>query len=160
MKLLFKQRLFSWFDSYDIFDETGAVRYTVKGQLAWGHLLKIFDAAGQYAGTVRQKIFALLPTFLLYGSDGRGGEVRIGRARKKLTFIGHKYSLDCNGWTVKGDVFGWDYTIADRRGKTVAVIGKELFRLTDTYTIEAAEKNILRALMVVLAIDAEKCSAR
>ena len=45
-------------------------------------------------------------------------------------------------------------------GKTVAVIGKELFRLTDTYTIEAAEKNILRALMVVLAIDAEKCSAR
>ena len=30
MKLLFKQRFFSWFDSYDIYDETGAtpVSYT------------------------------------------------------------------------------------------------------------------------------------
>ena len=43
MKLLFKQRLFSWFDSYDIFDETGAVVYVAKGQLAWGHCIKIFD---------------------------------------------------------------------------------------------------------------------
>lgn len=37
MKLLFKQRFFSWFDSYDIYDESGATRYVVKGQLSWGH---------------------------------------------------------------------------------------------------------------------------
>ncbi len=35
MKLLFKQRLFSWFDSYDIYDEYGNVIYTVKGELSW-----------------------------------------------------------------------------------------------------------------------------
>ena len=29
MKLLFKQRFFSWFDSYDIYDETGATLFTV-----------------------------------------------------------------------------------------------------------------------------------
>ena len=46
MKLLFKQKMFSWFDSYDIFDEEGNTVYTVKGQLAWGHCLKIFDAEG------------------------------------------------------------------------------------------------------------------
>lgn len=35
MKLYFKQRLFSWFDSYDIYDyDTGDVVYTVEGQLA------------------------------------------------------------------------------------------------------------------------------
>lgn len=34
MKLLFKQRLFSWFDSYDIYDELGNAVYTVRGQLA------------------------------------------------------------------------------------------------------------------------------
>ena len=40
MKLYFKQRLFSWFDSYDIYDyDTGDVVYTVEGQLAWGHCL-------------------------------------------------------------------------------------------------------------------------
>ncbi len=36
MKLLFKQRLFSWFDSYDIYAENGSVLYEVKGQLSWG----------------------------------------------------------------------------------------------------------------------------
>lgn len=29
MKLMFKQRFFSWFDSYDIYDESGAAVYTV-----------------------------------------------------------------------------------------------------------------------------------
>ena len=33
MKLIFKQRLFSWFDSYDIYYEDGTTAYTVKGQL-------------------------------------------------------------------------------------------------------------------------------
>lgn len=44
MKLLFKQRIFSWFDSYDIYDEDGNTVFVVKGQLAWGHKLKIYDA--------------------------------------------------------------------------------------------------------------------
>ena len=46
MKLLFKQRFFSWFDSYDIYNEAGETVYTVQGQLAWGHCLKIYDARG------------------------------------------------------------------------------------------------------------------
>ena len=32
MKLLFKQRLFSWFDSYDIYDEADNTVYVVKDQ--------------------------------------------------------------------------------------------------------------------------------
>ena len=40
MKLLFRQRFFSWFDSYDIYDEDGNTVYVVKGQLSWGHCLK------------------------------------------------------------------------------------------------------------------------
>lgn len=37
MKLYFKQRFFSWFDSYDIYHEDGSVAYTVEGKLSWGH---------------------------------------------------------------------------------------------------------------------------
>lgn len=49
MKLYFKQRFFSWFDSYDIYDyDTGDVVYTVEGQLAWGHCLHILDAGGRH----------------------------------------------------------------------------------------------------------------
>ena len=39
MKLLFKQRFFSWLDSYDIYDEHGNTIYTVEGKLSWGHCL-------------------------------------------------------------------------------------------------------------------------
>lgn len=57
MKLLFKQRFFSWFDSYDIYDEEGNTVYTVEGQLAWGHCMKIFDASGNEIGMIQEKIF-------------------------------------------------------------------------------------------------------
>ena len=54
MKLLFKQRAFTWFDSYDIYDENENTVYVVKGQLSWGHCLKIFDASEEHElGTVQ-----------------------------------------------------------------------------------------------------------
>ena len=56
MKLLFKQRLFSWFDSYDIYDEFGNTVYVVKGQLSWGHKLVIYDADGNEIGMVVQRV--------------------------------------------------------------------------------------------------------
>lgn len=55
MKLLFRQRMFSWFDSYDIYNDLGETVYTVKGRLSWGHCLKIFDAYGNEIGTVKER---------------------------------------------------------------------------------------------------------
>ena len=71
MKLLFKQRAFTWFDSYDIYDENENTVYVVKGQLSWGHCLKIFNASEEHElGTVREQIFSWWPQFELYeGSD-------------------------------------------------------------------------------------------
>lgn len=61
MILRFKQRFFSWFDSYDIYDENGNTVYVVKGQLSWGHCLKIFDAYSEEIGTVKERIFTFMP---------------------------------------------------------------------------------------------------
>lgn len=66
MILRFKQRFFSWFDSYDIYDENGNTVYVVKGQLSWGHCLKIFDAYGEEIGTVKERIFTFMPKFEMY----------------------------------------------------------------------------------------------
>ena len=49
--------MFSWLDSYDIFDEAGNTVYTVKSKLAWGHCLRIYDANGNHIATVTQKLF-------------------------------------------------------------------------------------------------------
>ena len=61
MRLLFKQRFFSWFDSYDIYDENGNTVFTVEGKLAWGHCLHILNAAGEHIGTVQQRVLTFLP---------------------------------------------------------------------------------------------------
>ena len=69
MKLLFKQKMFSWLDSYDVFGETGETLYKVKGKLDWGHCFKIYDAADNELATVKQKIFTWLPKFEMYYGD-------------------------------------------------------------------------------------------
>ncbi len=156
MKLLFKQRLFSWFDSYDIYDENEQTVFTVEGQLAWGHCLKIFDSCGNEVGTVKQRFFAFLPKFDLYlGND------RIGCIEKEFSLFHPRFFIDCCGWHVEGDFLEWDYTVLSSSGQVVAVVSKELFRLTDTYVLNIDDpSDALRVLMLVLAIDAEKCSRR
>ena len=129
-KLLFKQRLFSWFDSYDIYDETEQTVYVVKGQLAWGHCLKIFSVYGEEVGTVKEKVLTLLPKFEVY---------------EKERYI--------------GGYMEWDYTIVGPGGQRIAAISKELFHMTDTYVMDIVNpEDALYVLMFVLAIDAEKCS--
>ncbi len=154
MKLLFKQRFFSWFDSYDIYNEAGETLYTVKGQLAWGHCLKIFDAYGNEIGTVKEKILTFLPQFEIYL-----GEQYIGCISKEFALFKPKYNIDYNGWHVEGDFWEWDYNILDHTGQNIAVVSKQLFNWTDTYVIDVHDpQDALSALMLVLAIDAEKCS--
>lgn len=154
LKLLFKQRFFSWFDSYDIYNEQGETIYVVKGQLSWGHCLKIFDAKDNEVGLVKQCIFTFLPKFEMYM-----GDKYIGCIRKEFSFFKPKYNIDCNNWHVEGDFFGWDYRIIDVNGKQIATVSKELFNWTDTYSIDVSNPDdAIYALMLVLAIDAEKCS--
>mgnify|MGYP000335023896 FL=1 len=54
-----------------------------------------------------------------------------------------------------------DYTITKPVGETVATVSKELLQWTDTYVLDIVDPaDALHVLMFVLAIDAEKCSAK
>ncbi|MBQ4090994.1 MAG: LURP-one-related family protein [Clostridia bacterium] len=153
MKLLFKQRFFSWFDSYDIYNEAGETVFTVKGRMAWGHKLEISDRSGRAVGMLEEKIFRFLPTFEMYAHGQYAGSIR-----KEFTFFRPSFTLDMNGWQVEGNWLEWDYTIVDNLGLAVASITKQ-FGWTDTYVLDVYnDADALSVLMVVLAIDAEKCS--
>lgn len=154
MKLLFKQRLFSWFDSYDIYDEAGNTVYEVKGKLAWGHRLEIYDTYGRHVGRVQEEVLTLLARFSMFV-----GENYIGQIKREFTFFKPRFTLDCNGWTVNGDFWAWNYEVADPAGRVVMRANKELFNLTDTYVIDVYNpQDTLVSLMIVLAIDAANCS--
>ena len=156
MKLLFKQRIFSWFDSYDIYDEQGITVFTVEGKLGWGHVLHIIDRYGEHIGTVKQVVLTLLPRFEIYMRERLAGSIS-----KELTLFKPAYNIDFNGWHVEGGFLEWDYSVIDAAGREVAQISKELLHLTDTYVIDVNDpQDALCVLMLVLAIDAEKCSRK
>lgn len=154
MKLLFKQRLFSWLDNYDIYNEYGETAFTVEGKLAWGHKLEVLDPSGRHLGTVKEEVLTFLPRFALYL-----GEEYIGQIKKELTFFKPRFTLDCRDWQVSGDWLEWDYQVTDGQGRTVMTASKELFHWTDTYVMDIErDEDALLCLMIVLAIDAAKCS--
>ena len=154
MKLLFKQRVFSWLDSYDIYDEAGNTVFAVEGRLSWGHCLHISDSTGRHVGTVRERVLSFLPRFEIYD-----GDTLVGTIRKEFSFLFPKFTVDCKDWEVQGQIMEWDYEILDGHGQLVATVTKELFNWSDTYMMDIADPaDALYVLMVVLAIDAEKCS--
>ena len=156
MKLLFKQRLFAWIDSYDIFDENGQNVYEVKGHFGWGHRFSVHDKWGNEVGMVKQKIFSFLPKFDIF----LGGN-EVGRITKQFSFFHPKFTIDYKGWKVEGNYMEWNYTVLDMMDNPVATVSKEIFNFTDTYSIDVIhEDDALPVLMLVLAIDAEKCSRR
>ncbi len=154
MRLLIKQRVFSWTDSYDIYDESGHVKYFVKAELiALGHQLHVYDVNHNEVGVIRQRIMTLLPAFDIE-VNGRF----LGCVQKKFTLFYPQYEIDYNGWRVEGDFLGWNYEVFSGCS-AVMHISKEIFRWGDTYAINFADPaDELMGLLLVIAIDAANCS--
>lgn len=154
MKLLFKQRFLSWLGSYDIYDENGRTLYTVKGKVGLGHRFNVYDAEGEQVGEIKQVVFRVMPKFEIYVN----GQL-MGSVTKKFRLLEQKFEVDFNGWHVDGNFMGWDYRIYDSTSNQIAEVSKQLFNFTDTYIIDVLNpQNALCALMLVVAIDAEKSS--
>jgi uncharacterized protein YxjI len=154
MKLLIKQRVFSFVDSYQVFDESGNVRYEVEDALfRLGHNIHVYDKnTGREVGSIHQKLFTFLPEFEIV-IDGRV----MGSVRKEFTFFHPKYHVDYRGWSVEGDVFGWDYRVM-RGDMEVMSISKELFNWSDTYSLRYdSPADEIPGLLLVIAIDAVNC---
>ena len=154
MKLLIKQRVFSWTDTYDIYDESGNPKYFVKAEFfTLGHQLHVYDKYQREIGFISQKIFHMLPQFEIHIN----GQV-LGRVRKEFTFLKPRYQVECRGWDVSGNFMGWDYDVTER-GQMVAHISKELFHWGDTYVINFVRpEDEVMVLLLVIAIDAANCS--
>lgn len=150
MKLIFKQRFLSWFDSYDIYDENDNIYFTVKGQLSWGHLFKIYNSNNEEIGWLKQKLFTFLPKYEIYKDN-----VKLGEIRKEFTFFKPKFHITFGNYTVDGNFLEWDYEVY-KEGKHIASISKEFFHLTDTYIINVDDNEALIVLMIVLSIDSIK----
>ena len=105
MQLLIKQRVFSWTDTYDVYDEKEEPKYFVKAEFfALGHQIHVYDKSGREVGMVKQRLLTLLPAFDIE-IDGK----EFGSVQKEFSFFKPRYELDYNGWRCEGDFLAWDY---------------------------------------------------
>lgn len=154
MKLLIKQRVFSWSDTYDIYDEFGEAKYFVKAEVfSIGHVIHVYNRFNEEVGCIRQKLLTFLPAFEIE----IGGQY-LGKIKKEFSLFRPKYQLEFNDWRIEGNTFGWDYEVVSGN-KVIMTISKELFHWGDTYSINVLDDaNELIGLLIVIAIDAANCS--
>lgn len=157
MRLLIKQRVFSWTDTYDVYDEQENPKYFVKSKMfSMGHEIHVSDIrTNQEIGVIQQIPFSFIPKFQIWVQGNL-----IGTIRKKFSFFHPQYQVDFNGWRVEGDFWGWDYNVLDE-SRHIMSISKELFYWGDTYVLEFdSPQDEFMGLLLVIAIDAANCQNR
>lgn len=155
MKLLIKQRVFSWTDTYDVYDEQGEPKYFVKAEFfSLGHRIHVYNRNGQEIGMIQEKLLTMMPKFEVKVMGKYAGVIE-----KRFTFFKPKYEIDYNGWRVEGDFLGWEYDVMSGCS-AVMHISKELLHWGDTYVIHFQNpEDEIMGLLLVIAIDAANCSS-
>ena len=103
MKLLIRQRVFSWSDTYDVYDETGSPKYYVKAEV-WtlGHRIHVYEhGTGEEVGLIQERLLTMMPKF----------EISAGAAAWAVWTSGSpssapRYEVDYLNWQVEGRLFG------------------------------------------------------
>lgn len=153
MKLMIKQRVFSFREKFDIYDEFENVKYFAKGELfSFGHKLHVYDLHEREIGSVNEKLLTFPKKFEIV----LNGTVR-GHITKQFTFFKEKYDVDFNSWHVDGDFLDWEYDVFSG-SRPIIHISKQWLAWGDTYIIDIENpEDEIMGLMLVLAIDAANC---
>jgi len=150
MKLYIKQKVFSWKDKFDIFDENGNPKYYVEGEaFSFGKKLHVFNSLGSELAFIHQTVLSFKTRFSIAcgGSD-------IAEVVKEITFFKPKFTVNGLNWNIIGDFWEHNYQI-ESNGRIIATIAKHWMTWGDTYEIDIADKeNELYAICVVIVIDA------
>ena len=149
MKLYIKQRIFSWNDSFSVYDSMERELFTVNGALfSFGKKLAILDRLDREIYRIEQELFRFRPR-----SHIVQGEVIQATVVKEFSMFRPYYTVEGPGWEVQGDFFDHDYEITDR-GRLVASVSKQWFAWGDTYEIDVDDAyDPVAVLAVAIIID-------
>jgi uncharacterized protein YxjI len=148
MKLFIRQKVFSWRDKFSVMDGARNERWFAKGELlSIGRKLHVYDANGNEAAFIRQKVLSLLHRYYIE-IGGRDYEFV-----KELTLMRPKYTIRNLGWKVAGNFWEHDYAVSGTHGDVMR-ISKAWLSWGDFYELDIFdEQNELLCLCVALAID-------
>lgn len=155
--LIVNQKLYTFKDMMNVFDENENIKYKVKGEFAsLKRHLHVFNTNNIEIAEVKEKLIALRNPLSMQTRIADFDFIVGGKKMAKLkskTFFKDKLELD-NGWIVKGNITGFKYSIFNKEGKEIAKVSTKLLYFGDTYKVEYDENvNELLILLIVLAMD-------
>ncbi|KXZ23328.1 hypothetical protein AXI59_09560 [Bacillus nakamurai] len=144
-----KERMFSFKDHFQVFNEDGKEVYKVEGSFfSFGDELKLTDLDGRTLVTIDQKLMSLVPRYEISVSGKPVCEVR-----KKITFFKPKFEISHLGWEITGDLWGQDFQITDGTADRMTV-NKKWLSWGDSYHLQITEEeDILLCLAIAIVID-------
>ncbi|NLW22172.1 MAG: hypothetical protein GXY88_02785 [Tissierellia bacterium] len=151
MRYLVREKIFTISDRFHIEDENGRPRFEVVGRIfSLGNKLNLYDMDGRELIYIEQKLFRLLPEYLIY----REGK-EIGKIKQEFTFFKPRFHIDSiyGNFTLEGDVFHHNFNIL-KNGRAVAWISKRWISLSDTYSVDIEEgEDDAFILAIVISLD-------
>ncbi|WP_019678389.1 LURP-one-related/scramblase family protein [Ruminococcus flavefaciens] len=149
MKLYFKQKVLSFTQSTNIFDEFGNIMFTAEKELlSFGRRMHIYDNMNNEVGFVQQRLMHFMPRFSVY-INGQ----YIADVVREFTLFKHNYHIEGLNWKIDGDFFAHDYRITCG-GQYIASIHKHWMTWGDSFEIDIAyQQDTVMALAVIIAID-------
>lgn len=149
MKLYAKEKFFTLKDRFRFFSETDEDVFFVEGKFwSWTKKLTMTDPAGNELAFIKEEFWSWLPKYYVYIN----GELK-ATIKKHFTFLKARYSIDCKGWDINGDVWDHNYTIT-QGSQQIASVHKKWLTWGDSYEIDIADpKDAVLVASIVLCID-------
>ena len=152
-KLYIKQKVFSFGDKYNIFNEAGQPVFTVQGEVfTFGAKIHLYDATGAEIFFIQQKLFRFLPEYHIYS-----GNTLRAIIKKQFSFFTPKLNIqsEFGDYTFVGNLFGMDFSIL-LDDITVGELHKIWLSWGDSYELSINNDNDI-PLFCALSIAIDHC---
>ena len=148
LRFCIRQRVFSWGNKFDIYDENGKPVFHCQGEVfSFGKKLHLYEISGREIAYIEQKLFTFMPRYEIYIDN-----VLATTVIKKFSLFRHDFVFEQLNWEISGDFFAHEYTI-DSNGKNVMSMSKKWFSWGDVYNIDINDgfnpQLVLTAALVV-----------
>lgn len=163
MKLYITEKRFSWTDKFSIWDEKGADKYFVQGELiALGKNLHIYDRHNKEIAIIKQRVMSMTPKFDIFIGDQ---QVATMTRKFSLSTTKYDYVVDNLGWNIHGNIWFNDHRVNCNGSDIITIKKSQLMSgdscierlsmmIADSYEINIADGvNEVIAVAVAIIID-------
>ncbi|MDD3428795.1 MAG: LURP-one-related family protein [Oscillospiraceae bacterium] len=151
MKLYIRQKVFSFNDKFDIYNEAGEPLYYCEGEIfSIGSKLRLYDMQDRELFYIKQKVLSFMHAYDIYAQENLCASVQeqLALFRTKLRVESSYGSFD-----IEGSFWEHDFSIYCN-GRLLGTVQKAWMTWGDSYCLQVAqEKDAAFFTALVIAID-------